>query len=58
MKPAPVKLDKRNTLTSKKKKKKKKKKMMVTSCQRIVTSFLFFQFLANFEQSGSWTPDT
>ena len=53
MKPAPVKLDKRNTLTSK-----KKKKMMVTPCQRIVTSFLFFQFLANFEQSGSWTPDT
>ena len=52
MKPAPVKLDKRNTLTS------KKKKMMVTPCQRIVTSFLFFQFLANFEQSGSWTPDT
>ena len=58
MKPAPVKLDKRNTLTSKKKKKKKKKKMIVKPSKQIVTSFLFFQFLANFEQSGSWTPDT
>ena len=24
---------------------------------KIVTSFLFFEFTANLEQSGSWSPD-
>ena len=30
----------------------------MTSCQKIVTSLLFFRFLANLEQSGGWIPDT
>ena len=28
-----------------------------TSCRKIVTSLLFFQFMVNLEQSGSWIPD-
>ena len=43
------KIDKRNE--------KKHKKMMVTSFQEIMTSFTFFQFTANLEQSGSRIPD-
>ena len=31
--------------------------MMMTSCQKIVTSLLFFLFMANLEQSGSQIPD-
>ena len=27
------------------------------SCQKIVTSLLFFKFTANLEQSGYWIPD-
>ena len=49
MKPAPVKLDKRNTLTSKKKKKKKKKKKhdgdaMSTNCDIISIFSISGQF--------------
>ena len=48
MKPAPVKLDKRNTLTSKKKKKKKKKKndgdAMSTNCDIISIFSISGQF--------------
>ena len=39
-----AKLDKRNNL-------------MVMSCQKIVMLLLFFQFIANLEQSRSWIPD-
>ena len=35
-----------------------KKKIMMTSCQQIVISLSFFQFLANLEQSGSQILDT
>ena len=34
-----------------------KKKLTMTSCQKNVTSLLFFQFLPNLEQSGSQNPD-
>ena len=44
-----TKIDRRN--------KKMSKKLMLTSCQQIVTSLLFFWFIADLEQSGSWTPD-
>ena len=30
---------------------------MMTSCQKIVTSLSFFQFMANLEQSESQIPD-
>ena len=33
------------------------KNFTMTPCHEIVTSLLFFQFMANFEQSGSWSPD-
>ena len=50
MKLGPVtKPDKRNKTTS--------KNLTLTSCQKIVTSFSFFGFLANLEQSGGRTPD-
>ena len=50
MKLGPVtKLDKRDKTTS--------KKLTMTSCGKIVTSFPFFQFTTNLEQSGSRTPD-
>ena len=50
MKLGPVtKLDKRNKTTS--------KKLTLTSCQKIVTSLSFLEFLANLEQSGGWIPD-
>ena len=39
-----TKLDKRNKTTS--------KNLTMTSCPKIVTSLLFFQFMANLEQSG------
>ena len=44
-----TKLDKKNKTTS--------KKLMMTSCRRIVTLLLFFQFTVNLEQSGSRIPD-
>ena len=44
-----TKIDRRN--------KKMSKKLTLTSCQQIVTSLLFFWFIADLEQSGSWTPD-
>ena len=51
MKLGPVtKFDKRNKTTS--------EKPMMTSCQKIVTSFLFFWFLAKLEQSRYQIPDT
>ena len=51
MKLGPVtRLDKRKTALS-------KKKMMMASCQQIVTSIPFSQFMANLEQSGSWILD-
>ena len=51
MKLGPVtKLDKRNKATS--------KNLRLTSCQKIVTSFPSFEFLANLEQSGGRIPDT
>ena len=31
---------------------------MLTSCQKIVTPFSFFEFLTNLEQSGGQIPDT
>ena len=34
------------------------KNCMMKSCQQILTSFLFFQFMANLEQSGSRIRDT
>ena len=50
MKLGPVtKLDKRNKTTS--------KKLTMTSCQQIVTSLSFFQFMANLEQFGSRGSD-
>ena len=30
---------------------------MMTSCQQIVTSLSFFQFMVHWEQSGGWIPD-
>ena len=33
------------------------KNFTMTPCHEIVTSLLLFQFMANFEQSGSWSPD-
>ena len=49
MKLEPVtKLDKESTATS--------KKLTYTSYQQNVTSLLFLQFMANFEQSGSRSP--
>ena len=51
MKLGPVtKLDKKNTLTS-------KKKLVMMSFHQIVMSLLFFQFMANLEQSRSQIPD-
>ena len=51
MKYGPVtKLDKRKKTTP--------KNLTLTSCQKIVTSFSFFGFLANLEQSGGRIPDT
>ena len=48
MKLGPIaKLDERKKNTSKK----------LTSCQKIVTSLSFFQFMVNLEQSRSWIPD-
>ena len=44
-----TKLDKRNKTTS---------KLTLTSCRKIVTSLLFFGFLANSEQSEGRIPDT
>ena len=44
-----TKIDRRN--------KKMSKKLTLKSCQQIVTSLLFFWFIADLEQSGSWTPD-
>ena len=44
-----TKIDKGNKMTS--------KKLTMTSCQKIVTSFLFFQFTVNLEQSGSRIPE-
>ena len=50
MKLGPVtKLDKRNKTAS--------KQLTMTSCQKIVTSLLFFRFMANLEQSGSRITD-
>ena len=50
MKLGPVtKLDKKNKTTS--------KNLIITSCREIVTPLSFFQFMANFEQSGSRIPD-
>ena len=50
MKLGPVtKLDKRNKKTS--------KKFGDDVMSKIMTSLLFFQFMANLEQSGSWIPD-
>ena len=43
-----TKLDKRNKTTT----------MTMTSCQKIVTSLLFFGFMANLKQSGSRILDT
>ena len=52
MKLGPVsKIDKKNKTTS-------KKNLTMTSCQKIVTSSLFFAFLANLEQSGGRILDT
>ena len=31
---------------------------MLTSCQKIVTPFSFFEFLTNLDQSGGQIPDT
>ena len=46
MKLEPVtKIDKRNKITS--------KNLTVTSCQQVLTSLLFFQFMATMEQSRS-----
>ena len=51
MKLGPVpKLEKRNKTTS--------KKIALMSCQEIVTSFSFFGFLANSEQSEGRIPET
>ena len=48
MKLGPIaKLDERKKNMSKK----------LTSCQKIVTSLSFFQFMVNLEQSRSWIPD-
>ena len=44
-----TKLDKRNKTTS--------KKLMMTSCQQTVTSFSFFEFMANLEPSRRRIPD-
>ena len=44
-----IKLNKKNTVTL--------KKFMMMSCQQIVMSLLFFQFMANLEQSGGRIPD-
>ena len=44
-----TKLDKRNKTTS--------KKLMMTSCQQAVTSFSFFEFMANLEPSRRRIPD-
>ena len=50
MKLGPVtKLDKRNKTIP--------KKIMMTSYQKSVTPWSFFQPVANLEQSGSWIPD-
>ena len=50
MKLGPVtKLDQRNKMTL--------KNLAMTPCSQIVTSLLFFQFIANLEQSGSRIPD-
>ena len=49
MKLGPVtKLDKRNKTAP--------KKMVMTSCQQMMRSLSFFQFMANLEQSGSPIP--
>ena len=45
-----TKLDKRNKTTS--------KKLTLTPCRKIMTSFSFFGFLTNLEQSGGRIPDT
>ena len=44
-----IKLNKKNTVTL--------KKLTMMSCQQIVMSLLFFQFMANLEQSGGRIPD-
>ena len=50
MKVGPVtKLDKKNTASQ--------KNLTMTLCQQIVTSWLFFQFMTNLEQSGSRISD-
>ena len=51
MKRGPVtRLDKKN--------KKYVKKLTLTSCQKIVMSLSFFEFLDNLEQTGGRRPDT
>ena len=51
MKLAPVtNLHKRNTANV-------KEKLTMTSCQQIVTSFSFFRFMVNLEQSASRIPE-
>ena len=35
-----------------------KKYLLVTSCQQIMTSWLFFQFMADLDQSPRWIPVT
>ena len=44
-----IKIDKRNTATL--------RKLTMASCQQIVTSLLFYQFIANLELSESRIPD-
>lgn len=44
-----TKLDMRNTT--------KFKKIKMTSCQQVIMSLSFFQFLTNWEQSGIWIPN-
>ena len=40
-----------------KKKKRRQKNLTITSYRQIVTSFSFFQFVCNSEQSGRRIPD-
>ena len=50
MKLGPVtKLDKKNKITS--------NKITMMQCRKIMTYFLFFKFMANLEQFGSWIQD-
>ena len=35
-----------------------KLKLKMTSCRQIKTSWSFFQFMVNLEQSRSWIPDS